>query len=214
MTTVYIIDIPDNIDFKKYICFIKKKINIKINYNKKQSLVAWSFIIKYLESQNLDSKYLFKKNKHGKPFLINNQLYFNISHSHEKVVVAVSSSEVGVDIEKISNRNLKIIDRYFTKKEKDFIFLDNNNIKIINRFYIVWTLKESYLKFKGVGLTLKLNSFEFDFNNLEKIKLILENNKGEDKSLYFRYIDLDNYILSCCGKDKDLQIKKIKNFGF
>lgn len=209
MTTAYIIDIFDNINFEKYIDFIKQKINIKINFNKKQSIVAWSFLLKYLGSKNIDSKYLFKTNKYRKPFLFNNKFYFNISHSCEKVVVAISDSEVGIDIEKISKPNFKIIDRCFNIKEKNFIFLDNNKKNIINRFYIVWTLKESYLKFKGVGLRQRLDSFDFDFKDLEKIKLILKNIQDEDIFLNFKYIELDNYILSYCGKDKDLEIKNI-----
>lgn len=69
---------------------------------------------------------IFKKGQHGKPYLQSpNGIFFNISHSGTYVAVAVSQSEIGVDIEVRSNPNLKISERFFTKNEQKCLSLEN-----------------------------------------------------------------------------------------
>ncbi len=118
---------------------------------------------------------VFAKNEFGKPYLLNQpQIFFNISHSKQALAVGFSNQNLGVDIEKISNANLKIAGRFFTKNEINYI---NNHIdqapnNILNkpsicadnllnqRFFEIWTKKEAYLKYHGQGLSLGLNSFD------------------------------------------------------
>lgn len=111
---------------------------------------------------NIDINSLkIKRNKHRKPFFENlTDFHFNISHSGELMTIAVSSSPVGVDIEKIHDFNPKIINR-FHQYEKDYI----NSKDTQNRFFEVWTKKESCLKYLGCGLAGGLDKFSvFDFS--------------------------------------------------
>ena len=125
----------------------------------------------YIE-KNTSSKELLKKvldeykikkeiiyNSYGKPYLKNNELYFNISHSYEYTVLVISNKEVGVDIEKITMRS-KVMEKVFDEDEKKLIKSDEDFTKI-------WVKKESYVKYLGMGLayglenvhTLSLNNF-------------------------------------------------------
>lgn len=64
------------------------------------------------------SQISFTKNQYGKPYLKQNELYFNISHTKKKAVLAVNFSyEVGVDIEDASCQyfeNEIILDRNYS----------------------------------------------------------------------------------------------------
>ena len=125
----------------------------------------------YIE-KNISSKDLLKKvldekqikdeivyNSYGKPYLKNNELYFNISHSDCYTVLAISNQEIGVDIEKVTMRK-KVIDKICNAKEKKLIKSEED-------FTIMWVKKESYVKYLGIGLayglenvnTLELNNY-------------------------------------------------------
>ena len=92
---------------------------------------------------------------HGKPYYINKQnVQFNISHSHEYVVLAfVLIDKVGIDIEYHEN-NIDIFQLYrevFSLLEAEEFHKCNSIIKKKDFFYRIWTLKEAFLKGKGKG---------------------------------------------------------------
>ena len=135
---------------------------------------------KYVSNYNCNNKNIvFQKNKYGKPFLDNSHLFFNISHSNDALVVAFSDKEIGVDIEKVNSYSCNIAKRYFCDNEYRFIVSKQSNRN--NRFFDIWTKKEAYIKYLGMGLSKPLNSF----NVLSK-----EFNKH---SFGFR---IDNYYVS------------------
>ena len=135
------------------------------------------------------------KNSYGKPYIKNiNNFFFNISHSAKWVIVAYGDDEVGVDIEKIecSESSKKIAERFFTEEEINYVY--NENIFSHEKFYEVWTGKEAYLKYVGVGISKALDS-------VNTIHLKEEGLKGK--------IFKDDYYLSVFDKHKDYQIKII-----
>ncbi|MDO5564514.1 MAG: 4'-phosphopantetheinyl transferase superfamily protein [Eubacteriales bacterium] len=102
---------------------------------------------------------IIEKNKYGKPYIRNKKnIFYNISHSKEKVAIIISNVEVGIDIEKIRDIDYdKIIKKIFLKEEIDFIMsIENKNEKLKN-FFKIWTKREAYSKCIGVGLSLPLN---------------------------------------------------------
>ena len=84
----------------------------------------------------------------GKPYKAGE--FFNVSHSGDFAVIAVSDKEVGVDVEKIRDIKSAVIKRAFSENEKAFILSPKD-------FYKGWTLKESLLKCIGCGLISRLN---------------------------------------------------------
>ncbi len=105
----------------------------------------------------------FEYNVYGKPSLARNtNLYFSISHSDEWILCAVSEVPIGIDVEKIVEDVIGIANRFYTKEEVTYI----EKKLPINRdaaFCKIWTLKESYVKCIGKGLSIPLNSFWFFF---------------------------------------------------
>ncbi len=94
------------------------------------------------------------ENEHGKPYLKNDSVSFNLSHSGSKVICAVCKEDIalGADIEPLREGKKKLYDRLFPERERRwaderFGVLNNND----EAFTRLWTLKESYLKMKGTG---------------------------------------------------------------
>ena len=109
---------------------------------------------------------------HGKPILKasfdNSQIFFNLSHSREAVLVACCKGrEVGVDIEyKLPVENLREIAKTcmtFNEYERWMKLYEEEKI---SGFYRCWVLKEAYLKGIGTGLLKEgLISIEIEINN-------------------------------------------------
>lgn len=119
----------------------------------------------YIE-KNISSKDLLKRvlkelnisdeiiyNEYGKPYLKNNEIYFNISHSNEYTIIGISSSEIGVDIEKIRPIKENVINKVCTDDEKKLIKNDED-------FTLIWVKKESYVKWVGMGIGYGLKNVD------------------------------------------------------
>ncbi|NCA84921.1 MAG: 4'-phosphopantetheinyl transferase superfamily protein [Clostridia bacterium] len=86
------------------------------------------------------------------------EIHFNVSHSGRWIVTALSDAPVGVDVEKVRNANLAVARRFFATEE--YLQLTTKNEESQRSFFFdLWTLKESYLKALGTGLTRPLNTF-------------------------------------------------------
>ncbi len=96
----------------------------------------------------------------GKPFFINAQdIHFSISHSGNKVAVAFSDREVGCDIEMIGDIDMTIAQLFFSRSEYEALLSIGDELERRHAFFRCWTLKESYLKAIGKGLTIAPESF-------------------------------------------------------
>ena len=129
----------------------------------------------YIE-KNTSSKKLLKKilaenkinddiiyNEYGKPYFKNDEIFFSISHSYDYVVCVISDKEVGVDIQKITYRP-RIIKRICSSEEQ-------NRINSPEDFTEMWTKKESYAKFLGLGISYGLKKINTLLNDYTVIKL-------------------------------------------
>ena len=100
-----------------------------------------------------------QKNEYGKPFLAASpNIHFNLSHSGQWIVVMLSEHPVGVDVEQIKSIDFTGLDLFFTSREWDRLSSYEGQQKL-EYFYDLWTLKESYMKALGVGMSLPPNSF-------------------------------------------------------
>ena len=114
--------------------------------------------ILHLVSAYLKKKYVGKwtVNEFGKP--IADGKFFNVSHCKGAVVIALSDSEVGVDIENVRPVNESLINYVADKKETAYIKNDED-------FFRLWTAKESLAKAHGKGLIRDVKTipaFPFD----------------------------------------------------
>lgn len=120
-----------------------------------------------LEKYGMHEKEMqYLENENGKPFFANAQdIYFSISHSKDKLMVCFSDSEIGCDIEKISKANLDVAERFFNLNEYTELIREENENERDELFCRLWTLKESFMKTVGGGLSIPMNSFEILYEN-------------------------------------------------
>lgn len=91
-------------------------------------------------------------------------LEFNISHSADLVMVGITSGRaLGVDAESIDAHEADIdgLDRYFAPEESAALLALPPAARR-RRFFELWTLKESYIKARGLGLAIALDAFSFE----------------------------------------------------
>lgn len=174
-----------------------------------RSLVGEAVLrIKLGEIMDMDPKnFIIKKKKGGKPFFENvPSVKFNISHSGDWVVIVLSHQKCGIDIEKIEKLHIEIAQHFFTENEYIQFFCKEKE-KRKELFYILWTIKESYIKFDGRGLRIPLNSFEVKINNGE-YKLILTQDK--ERKCKIKLLEIDpQYKMSVCTLDNYILYKRV-----
>lgn len=111
-------------------------------------------IIKYIFFKTYGEKLCdndILKNENGKPYTQKKpDFHFSISHSENAVAVAFSKDQIGIDIEKIRNTNLKVANRFFTPEEQEYIKSDTALSR--TRFFEIWTKKEAVIKKSGLKL--------------------------------------------------------------
>jgi 4'-phosphopantetheinyl transferase len=127
----------------------------------------------------------FAAGSHGKPRVAGPEgapaISFNLSNTHGLVVCAVSRHEpLGVDVEDLERRGetVAIADRYFAPAEVDALRkLPPGEQRA--RFFAYWTLKESYIKARGLGLALPLDQFAFELDRPPPIGIAFDPRLGD-----------------------------------
>ena len=149
----------------------------------------------------------------GKPYLKSqNNCYFNISHSGEYAICAISEQEIGCDVEQISNYRKGIVERFFSPSERQLFSGINTEEEKKMLFFRLWTLKESYIKTVGLGLSVPLDSFSISFSagrdSGEIISVTCDSvhKNREETEYYFREFDIHPlYRCALCGLDKNIE---------
>ena len=132
----------------------EKVIRYRMPDDRKRSLGAGIIIRKILDENGLTESCL-RYSDNEKPVV--DGLFFNVSHAGDYVVGVLSDCEVGCDIEKNANAPLEVAEHYFYHSELAYIKAAEDKDKA---FFTLWTLKESYMKMTGRGMSLPLDSFE------------------------------------------------------
>jgi 4'-phosphopantetheinyl transferase len=106
----------------------------------------------------------FSYNEFGKPSLmtVDGALHFNLSHSGELAVFAVTRGrEVGVDVEEFApaRADMSIAENFFSADEIRRLHALPRSLRT-QGFFNCWTRKEAYIKARGMGLSIALDSFD------------------------------------------------------
>lgn len=128
----------------------------------KENTSSRDFLEEVLKKYNVKSKVI--TNEYGKPYLEDNEIYFNISHSGDYTVIVIGDNEIGVDIQKLSYRP-KVIKRFYNDKEKE---IATNEIE----FTRIWAIKEAYVKKNGMGLAYGLENV--DTTKIDNVEVIVK----------------------------------------
>lgn len=112
----------------------------------------------------------FEATHFGQPFIVNphpcvSGLTFNISHSDQVVLLGVTrDGQLGIDVEDLHrNVPIDVADSFFAPGEIRQLRALPPALQA-RRFLDFWTLKESYIKARGKGLSLPLDQFGFELD--------------------------------------------------
>lgn len=132
----------------------------------------------------------------GQPYLLDSDFYLSITHSYQKIGVALSIKPVGIDIEKIDYKLFRTKEKYCSKKELSHI----SENQLLYHLALHWSAKESVYKLFGDQsfifdrdlqideFTPKLNG-EFNFN---------VDGLGVEQQLQIHYQKIDDFVLTFC----------------
>ena len=128
----------------------KRTLLEKVNEQQKEKAMKYKNELDQVRS--LASSYLINRlskepllfNDMGKPFFENGPC-FNVSHSGQYIVMAVSNKDIGVDIEENKEKDMTSLIRIFNEAEAKMI-------KEHADFYYLWCAKESLIKCIGSSI--------------------------------------------------------------
>jgi 4'-phosphopantetheinyl transferase len=127
-------------------------------------------------AQVLPSCWRFAEGEYGRPYIVGGPaaLNFNLTNTPGLAACVVSGCHpiVGVDAEWVGRpgETINVADRYFSPLELRGLH-SQPAAHQRNRFFSYWTLKESYIKARGLGLSLPLDQFSFFLDNGPPIRI-------------------------------------------
>ena len=146
--------------------------NILDEKKRKESITGLILLSELLKEINIPfEKVKISRKDNGKPYITNYDIYFNISHSFDYVICAISKEEIGVDIEKIRNIDESIFNFFKMKRTSS------------KNFFKFFTKLESFTKMNGESI----------LDNLDK-PLNLGN-------CNFYVNTTDSYVFTICTKE-------------
>lgn len=154
------------------------KISISNNNKIINKMIITEHLLKYaleLELKKKISKIEIITTKNGKPYLVDNEIYFSISHKDNIIFIAISKNDLAIDIEKIDSKHLKVAKKLYETDANYSI------ARIIKDF----TIKESYIKYYGLSI-------------LTNMKEIVINDKivGPKGNLFYKTFKYNNYFIT------------------
>ncbi len=118
-------------------------------------------------------------------------VFWNLSHSGEYALLAVSDADVGADLERLRPAPMRTAGRVFAPEELDWLAAGEDGDA---RFFTLWTMKEALLKASGRGLTLPLRE-------VNVLPLLRGQTAATPEGAFFGHTQLfDGYCLSVCTR--------------
>ncbi|MBO5867659.1 MAG: 4'-phosphopantetheinyl transferase superfamily protein [Oscillospiraceae bacterium] len=132
---------------------------IRREEDKNRSLVATILVSRLLKEFGYPEATL-QRAENGQPYLSGCDLFVSISHSKSKVVCAIDTQPVGIDIEKIRPIDMAVCRHVCLEEESAYVWADQEpytgtcrDTDILRRFFEVWAAKEAWFKKCGTGIT-------------------------------------------------------------
>ncbi|MGW5982737.1 4'-phosphopantetheinyl transferase family protein [Bacillus mycoides] len=192
---IYAVDVSNHLD-RKYFQHLFECLGSQKQYriqsfhhddDKERTLIG-EILIRYMISHYLNMKpdrVILKYNTYGKPYIEEDPAFFNLSHSGKWVVAVIDHKENGIDVQEIGKVDMNVAKNFFLQREYLELMQLEGEARA-NLFYELWTLKESYIKTIGKGLSIPLNSFTF-----EKSKENQYQSFTGKKSIFFQTYNID-----------------------
>lgn len=167
-----------------------------------------------------------EKGRYGKPFFPDYpQIQFNISHCDSMAVCVLARQEVGIDVEEKRKVSQALVKKALTEQERDT--LQQKPVEYFEMGFLqYWTLKESFIKAIGRGLSFPLKDVEFYFHPNQRFPNLLSLSTLQKQSLsnlftslspissnqkdwqFFQIVLEENYLLSVCFRKEEIFDKR------
>lgn len=192
-----ILKIIDNLDvyYKDAIDYFPQEYSSIIS--SKESLISRYIISTIVDNSFNIKKYLPELDSMWKPVYFYENLYWSISHKENLIFVWVSDDKIWIDVEIYKERDQSILD-YFLDWEYELLGWKN-----WANFYVLWTAKESVIKYNLLDLDeinsiklLEVISNEQIISDLKISKKLLFNYKNNINQVFFW--ENDGKIYSIC----------------
>ncbi|TXI48911.1 MAG: 4'-phosphopantetheinyl transferase superfamily protein [Lysobacter sp.] len=158
----------------------------------------------------------FAKNDYGRPEIAPDiliahpqaaDLRFNVSHTRGLIALAVvRGREIGVDVEHLRVRavSLGIADRFFAPDEVVALAQVPEHAQQ-ERFFEYWTFKESYIKARGMGLSLPLDGFSFHYPRDDAVRIAIRDDLSDvpERWRFWQCRPTEDYLLALCAERRD-----------
>lgn len=108
----------------------------------------------------------FTCNPFGRPELVDSDLCFNVAHSGNEILIAISDGPVGVDLEEFRViPDLDLLAQQVFSQPELLAWAEIAPELRVHRFLSLWTRKEALLKGLGAGITQHLKEVSVFFDN-------------------------------------------------
>lgn len=162
----------------------------KIFYTDKSAYPDSESAIKRVLSEYFNLKNaIIIKNEQGKPFLKDGRehsLFFSVSHTENRLFIAFSDENVGIDAENVSRQTdyLPIVKRFAPEERKEIL----SPVDFLRH----WVAKESAIKWLGGSLAHDLHKLRFLENRLFYGEI--------EMPVYLVFHTFENYVLAICSE--------------
>jgi len=166
MYNVYLITDVENKDFAALDPFMRflpsetreTALQFRRSIDRKNCILSY-FLLQYALFKNYGiCAFTLSNGVNGKPYLSDYpHIHFNSSHCDYGCICAIADSPIGIDIQEIRPFSWSIANRCCSVEEKQLL---RNSADPAAEFTKIWTMKESYLKMKGTGITVDLCSID------------------------------------------------------
>ena len=141
----------------------------------------------------------------GKPALkYHPNIHFSISHSGDYAICSIGDKPMGNDIELIKPGRLKVADRFFAREELEWMYAVQDEEEVTRRMFRIWTMKESFLKVTGKGISLPLGDFAVVMDE-EQDRIRIKHTFNARYDHVKEYQDITGYrVAVCCEESRDV----------
>jgi 4'-phosphopantetheinyl transferase len=163
------------------------------------------------------AEWRFAPNVHGRPEIVNDhpvarRVSFNISHTRSLVVLALTHSRaLGVDTENVTRAvPLEIADRFFAPAEVASLRALPPEAQP-RRFLEYWTLKESYVKARAMGLSIPLDTFSFEFVGKRKVVMRIDDEPPAAATSWLlrQFSVRGDYLIALCASRGSRDVPRV-----
>ena len=198
-TKLYLWKITEDLDVLKSQIRLKDSSIARLESMKSESHQKGFLAVRMLLQHNDYNDFDLYYDEFGKPHIKPQgcsikDIEISISHSNDFSAIAISDKKVGLDLEQIKEKALKIASRFM-----DVSHLENlSEEEKIKKATVVWGIKESIFKIKNEkGISFPNHIFEEDFNyDDKKATAILKFNNKEEK-FKIQFDSVEDYIFVC-----------------